>query len=477
MGKTLPEYACRVCGLSSKYDKNFHKKDKLCNRHWNQIKRNGKSLDSNMIIPEAQNRLTNCCEICGDTESIKYYFWKHGGQYQGKELCNKHYNQLLRHGHLLDDTPSEHKKRHKWTKEEDLKFEELYKEGLSFEEICKEMNMEIGMIRSRSCYLKLGDKYMRSNNPKFKAPYQNYDWCYQRYVIQGMSHQQMADECGVSLRVIQKWCCEIYKLNARTFKENKEMTDLQYQIILFGTLGDGHIDKREDQPLYIESHAMDEKDYVFWKYEQLRDLCNSPPKYYEESYTNFGTSKFYLCQPYYRFETRIINQLKEIRGMKRLDKIKQLNDLGLSLHVLDDGCRNDLWKLCLAEYSQKEIDLYVKLCKERFDLNAKQEKDKRYIRFDAESSRKIDKIILENIPNNLDIIKKKITQNPRIKNEAKYVYIICGENNKKGLNTYCRDNGIPYKRAKYIVDLNNISKVEETKFLELMKKGESNEVQ
>ena len=144
-----------------------------------------------------------------------------------------------------------------------------------------------------------------------------------------------------------------------TFKKEKTISDIQYQIILFGTLGDGHIDKREDQPIYIESHAIDEKDYCFWKYEQLKDLCNSPPKYYPATYNTFGSDKKYYCLPYYRFETRIINQLKEIRSMKRMNKIEQLNILGLVLHVLDDGNRGDLWNLCLAEYTQEEIDTYI----------------------------------------------------------------------------------------------------------------------
>ena len=205
----------------------------MCNRHWLQIKRNGKPTDTNKIIPSNIQHLTNCCSICGDRESIKYYIWHRDGEYKNKELCNKHYNQLIRHGYLLDTTQSDHAKRHKWTKEEDIKLEELYKIGLSFDEICKEMNMGIGMINSRSSYLKLGEKYMRSNNPKFKAPYQDYNWCYERYVIKGMSHQEMADECGASLRVIQKWCSEIHRLNEWTFKENKKLSELQYQIILF----------------------------------------------------------------------------------------------------------------------------------------------------------------------------------------------------------------------------------------------------
>lgn len=467
MGKVLPDVECSICGLSSMDDKNFHKRAKLCNRHWLQIKRNGKPTDTNKIIPCDIQRLTNCCSVCGDKESIKYYIWHRGGEYQNKELCNKHYNQLIRHGYLLDKEQSDHAKRHKWTEEEDLKLEKLYKTGLSFEEICKKMDMSIGMINSRSSYLKLGEKYMRSNNPKFKASYQDYDWCYERYIVKGMTHQEMADECGASLRVIQKWCSEIHKLNEWTFKENKKLSELQYQIILFGTLGDGHIDKREDQSLYIESHAIDEKDYLFWKYEQLKDLCSSPPKYYKESYNTFGTNKQYLCQPYYRFETRIINQLKEIRGMPRINKISKLNELGLCLHILDDGSRGNTWSLCLAEYTQDEIDLYIRLCRERFDMNCWQQKDERYLTFDAEASRKIDQIILNTLPNNLDIVKKKILNNYNITKAAQYVFVI-SNNEKIGLNTYCRSRKIPYNKAKAITNANNLSEIKESILLELI---------
>lgn len=464
----LGEFECSVCGLSSEYDKNFHKKARLCNRHWEQIKRCGAPKDNKKIIPLIGKKLKKCCDICGDTESIKYYIWNRGGEYQGKELCNKHYNQLIRHGYLLDTVQSEHKKRHKWTREDDNQLEELYKQGLSFEEISKKMNMTLGMISSRSSDLKLGNKYMRSNNPKFKAIYQDYDWCYQKYIIDGKTHQEMADECGASLRVIQKWCSEVHRLNGWTFKENKIMSDIQYQIILFGTLGDGHIDKREDQPLYIESHAIDEQDYLFWKYDQLKDLCSAPPKYYPESYNTFGQNKKYLCKPYYRFETRIINQLKVIREMPRIEKINQLNELGLCLHILDDGSRGNMWELCLAEYTQEEIDLYIKICKERFGVICWQQKDERYITIDANSSRKIDQMILRILPNNLDIVKKKILDNSNITKAAEYVFVISFDNKKIGLSTYCRFNKIPYVKTKEIIDKMNVYEISESDLLKII---------
>lgn len=406
------------------------------------------------------------CSVCGLSSTLDNSFNKE------KCLCNRHLTQIKKHGHILDSEKKIPKSRHKWTQNEDVQLDEFYKNGLSLDEISEHMNLSVAAVASRTFYLKLGDKYMRSNNPKFKAPYQDYDWCYERYVIKGMSHQEMADECDASLRVIQKWCSEIHKLNRRTFKENKMLSDIQYQIILFGTLGDGHIDKRENQPMYIESHSIGEKDYVFWKYNQLKDLCSSKPKYYKGGYQDFGSGKEYLCKPYYRFETRIINDLKEIRNMPRINKIEKLNEFGLVLHCLDDGSRDkSAWELCLAEYTQQEIDLYIELCKKRFGLNAKQKLDKRYIRFDANSSRILDQMILDILPNSLDIIKKKILENDKISKPVKYIYVVMQNGEQMGLSTYCRSHGIPYEKTRKYVIEHNISRIQEANLLNRLKAG------
>jgi len=102
----------------------------------------------------------------------------------------------------------------------------------------------------------------------------------------------------------------------------------------------------------------------------------------------------------------------------------------------------------------------INLLKEKFELICWQEKDVRYIRFDAPSSRKIDKIILNNIPNNLDIIKYKITENNNIYGEEKRIYIkykdeeilfadLCKKYNLDYKNTY-------RKVFKHNEDINNI---------------------
>lgn len=387
------------------------------------------------------------CEVCGDTESVAYYRWQKDDEFKDKILCNKHYTQLRNKGCLLDHEPSKHQKRNLWTKEEEILLEELYKEGKSFEEISEIMKRSIGGINAKSSELKLGDKYMRWNNPKFKAVYQDYDWCYERYINRDMSMEEMAEEAGCTLRVIQKWCAEKHRLNRNTYKELKHLTEKQRRLVMIGTLGDGHIDKRPDQPMYIESHAIDEKDYMFYKYNILKNICNNEPVYYGETYSSFSNKdKLYLCKPFYRINTRIINDFKEIREMSKIDILKNIDEWQISLLFLDDGNRSNLWQLCVAEWTKEEKDFLLKKLLE-FKIRGKILKDDRYIDFDAYSSKNLDEMILKNIPNELDIIQKKILKNDKIKKYNNQFYIIT-DDNKVGISTYCKNNHYSYKKVK-----------------------------
>ena len=453
MGKQLGEVFCKVCNISSNEDVHFHKKAELCNRHWLQIKRHGSPTGNDR--KKNINIKKDYCEICGDNESVCYYVWNKEDDFYGKTLCNKHYTQLLRSGKLLDYTPSKHIPLKKWTNQEKEQLELLYKDGKSFYEISKIMNRTLNSINTMSYELKLGNKYTRLNNRNYKAVYQNYDWCYERYIVKGMSHEDMATEAGCSLRTIKKWCSDIHHLNSHTFKENKQLTEKQKELIMFGLLGDGHIDKREDQPMYIELHAENQKEYLYWKYNILKDLCHKEPSYIQPFFSSFGGNKVYHCQGQYRLCTRIINELKIIKAITRSDIIEQLNEFGLSIHILDDAHRSKSnWTICLAEYSKEEIDLYIRVCNERFGLYGKQLKNDIYVMFDANSSRKIDQIILNNIPDNLDIIQYKII-NADIHSERKYIYVYTGES-KIGLNNYCRNNKISYLKAKDFIESNDL---------------------
>lgn len=80
---------------------------------------------------------------------------------------------------------------------------------------------------------------------------------------------------------------------------------------------------------------------------------------------------------------------------------------------------------------------------------------------------KIDQLILNTLPNDLDIVKKKILNNSNITEAAQYVFVI-SNNEKIGLSTYCRSHKIPYNKAKIITNENNLSEIKENTLLELI---------
>ena len=95
--------------------------------------------------------------------------------------------------------------------------------------------------------------------------------------------------------------------------------------------------------------------------------------------------------------------------MSRYEKIDQLDDFGFALHFLDDGYYNGFnWEICLAEWSDEEKMLYMDKLKNMFNVRSLIRKDTRYIGIDKVSSGIMNNIILNNIPNDLDIMKYKI---------------------------------------------------------------------
>lgn len=397
---------CKICGKPASEDSHFYPAQQLCNRHYLQMRRHGDilSVEKERVFSKVRK-----CDVCGDEEHDRYYIWKESGEYKNKTLCGKHYNQMSNKGKITDPTPSEHRPRKIWTPQDEEKLRELYLDGRTIKEIADYFKITEGAASSKASEIGVTKEIIRPNNSNFKAVYQDYDWCYERFINRGMSMQEMAEEAGASLRVIQKWCQEIYNLDARSYKYHKKLNNIQKQLIMFSLLGDGHIDRREDQPMYIETHAENQKDYLYWKWSIIKDICNQEPVYYPPQQHSFGNDKLYECQAHYRLCTRIVDDLKPIRAMSLMNIIEQLNEFGLSIHFLDDASRSGgFWTLCVAGYSDEDVQRYLQICKERFNIVGKIRKDKRYIGFDKKSSQIIDNIILHNIPNELDIIQYKI---------------------------------------------------------------------
>ena len=297
------------------------------------------------------------------------------------------------------------KKKKFWTQEEIKILENGYKNFDSVKTIAEKLpGRTEDAIKTKAERLGYSDLYIRYNNQNFKAEYQNYDWLYERFIQRCMSTQEIAEESGYSKRVLEKWIHEKHHLD---YKKDFRLNDVQKMIVVSGCLGDGHISK--DHGVYVESHAENQKDYMYWKYNILKNMCNLlEPTYYPPKMKVFN-DKEYLCQATYRVTTRDIDDLNSIREMTRSEKINYLDGLGFSTHFLDDGSYNGCnWEICLAEWTKEEKDLYMKRLSDLFGVISWYQKDTRYIILDKESSDIMNKEILKHIPNNLDIICYKI---------------------------------------------------------------------
>lgn len=406
----MSEFKCKVCGKDKCDDVSFNIKNMMCNKHMTQVRRYGKTLDNTPSLYGIKAK--GVCSVCGSTNSNKYYIWQKEGEYFGKELCSRHHCQLSVHGIITNAEYIEPvKKGDTWTKEEIEILADGYKNKLPIKEMAKRINRSKHSITAKAHDLELDKLIIRKNNINFKAIYQDYDWCYQKYVVERKTYEEMAEEAGTTKRTIEKWCSDKHKLNSHTLRNLIKLNDIQKQLVMFSMLGDGHIDKRETQPIFIVSHAENQKDYLFWKYDILKNICNKEPSYIAENKSGFGDRE-YVCQPTYRISTKIIDDLKPIRNMSKLEIINKLNEFGLAVHFLDDAScsKGEYWELCYAAFTEEEKELYRKILKERFGIEARLRKDNRYIGFGKEDSKKISDIILRNIPNDLDIIKCKILE-------------------------------------------------------------------
>ena len=218
-------------------------------------------------------------------------------------------------------------------------------------------------------------------DPRYKAIYQDYDWCYQKFVEEGLNQNQMAKEANCSKRVVEKWLVEKHRLTNDFRRFKKQLSEKQKDLIIGSLLGDGHIDKRESLPIFIVSHANNQKEYLYYKYDILKDLCNKEPSVIKERIEYFNsTQKSYQCQSQYRVCTRTYNCLEQYRNYSNIELINLLNEYSLAIWMLDDGHRSNLWSLCVARFSNEEIIHTIDTLNSKLGIEAYQKNcDKRYI--------------------------------------------------------------------------------------------------
>ena len=148
-----------------------------------------------------------------------------------------------------------------------------------------------------------------------------------------MTAQKIADKVGVTKNQVH----EVYKRYKMTTKQNPtfELNMLQKQLLYSGILGDGRLKRNGKHNVYYsECHALQEQEYCKWKYKAFGSLT-SGMNMYDKNRNNNSCDAIEFC-------TKTTPTLIKYLDMQEYkdDAIDRINEVGLTIFVLDDGWFN-----------------------------------------------------------------------------------------------------------------------------------------
>lgn len=204
---------------------------------------------------------------------------------------------------------------------------------------------------------------------------------------------------------------DIAKKYGGKYQHNQEVeiSERQHQILLGGWLGDGYFKLNGNTNVcYVECHAEGEYEYLQWKFEEL-GLLTQDTKIYTKNDNNEHSSAR-------EFTTKTTPSLIKYRSYTRSEVIQNLDELGLIIHLLDDGwlrittehLRKGNYNLTVYTWSPEERQLLIDQWYNIMGVVFKERGIKRVnLAATNSESQKIYEIAKKYIPMNLDICQKK----------------------------------------------------------------------
>ncbi len=194
----------------------------------------------------------------------------------------------------------------------------------------------------------------------------------------------------------------------------------QKEIIIGTLLGDGYLQAtgKKNARLKLE-HSEKQKDYIFWKWEELKNLMQDKPKRIERYNPKWRkTYTYYRCQSH---SMPLLGKLRRLfydeKGKKRVpEKISMLLKAPLSLAVwyMDDGHyyrRDKVAYIYLPKYGEEELQRLTEALEKNFGLKPKVVWKKGYpvLYFPREETERLMSIIKPWVP---EFMKYKTSPDP-----------------------------------------------------------------
>ncbi|MBT7767259.1 MAG: hypothetical protein HN730_08885 [Bdellovibrionales bacterium] len=169
------------------------------------------------------------------------------------------------------------------------------------------------------------------------------------------------------------------------------LLEIQKSLIEGCLLGDGYMRCKSNAHLQI-THSINQKKYVDWKYQLLKDYVLTPPKPYKGNGGRVGYRFFTRSLPQF---TRFYNRYYK-EGKKVIPRDLQLNPFSLAVWFMDDGSksRNSCY-LNTQQFSLSDQNYLKLVLQKQFGIKPNLDKDKIYLRlrFSVTDTKKLKKII------------------------------------------------------------------------------------
>ncbi|MEK6938111.1 MAG: hypothetical protein AABX04_03630 [Nanoarchaeota archaeon] len=145
----------------------------------------------------------------------------------------------------------------------------------------------------------------------------------------------------------------------------------QHEVLMGTVLGDGNLRKRGSNALFRVEHSEKQKEYLYWKYDLLKEFTLSEPKRDLRKNRKDATYSFTtFAHPVFNYYYNLFytHNRKEVSTKV----LEQLTPLSLAVWTCDDGsyCKSikDLI-LCTNSFSLKEHQLMQRYFKRKWGLN------------------------------------------------------------------------------------------------------------
>lgn len=220
------------------------------------------------------------------------------------------------------------------------------------------------------------------------------EFIYHEYIVKHKTQSEIAEEIGCNKSNISIYCRK-YGFTLEQWYDAFKLTDMQKDLIIGGTLGDGSVTKRKSMKnsnFYV-SHAENQKDYLSFKYNILKDICKMEG-------VKLRKGGGYNVQPLYYFTTRNIPALNEFKTSV-YQALDRLNYNSFVIWLMDDGRldRGRYYTIGMRKHGVEGVRYAIKVVKDKFELTALEHwNDKEHtklsgIRFPLSETLKIKKII------------------------------------------------------------------------------------